>query len=143
MNAHVAKNPFIVIIDDEESVCRSYVEELVWNCEFDQNIIHCFTDPREALVFLKQNSIDVGVVLLDLQMPHIDGLDMMQYILDIDKTLKIIVISAFANLPNVKKAVNSIEKIEILTKAEDKPVQDFSRIKKLIEDAFKQKRSHL
>lgn len=141
MNETSNNNARIVIIDDEPEVCRSYVDELVWGCGFNVESINCFTDPREALTFLEANHQEIDAVLLDLQMPHIDGLDMLRHIRNLDDSLKIIVTSAFAGIASVKIAVKTDAEADILEKAIDKPVADFSAIKRLINEAHQQKRS--
>ena len=141
MNTEASKNAHIVIIDDEEAVCRSYVDALVWGCGFNFEAIHCFTDPREALVYVRESYRAIDVVLLDLKMPHIDGLDMLRHIRNIDENLKIIVISAFAGIDSVKKAVNTFDETDILEKAVDKPVKNFPALASMIEAAYRQRRS--
>ncbi len=143
MNDDTKQNAHIVIIEDQEYLCRSYVDLLVWKYEFNINNIQCFIDPREALVFLKENHQAVDVVLLDLKMPHIDGLDMLRHIRTIGDTLKIIVISAFAGIESVRKAVETSEKdAEILEKAVDKPIADFSELVKMIAAAYQLRRGN-
>lgn len=133
-----SKQAAIVIIDDEPQVCRGYKDELFWNYNFKN--IKLFTDPREALGHIKEHKEDIDIILLDLQMPHIDGIEMITKIKNIDKQVKIIVISAFSHLDKVKNALNVIKDEDIIKSIQNKPVHGFAKIAELIEQAYQQKR---
>ncbi|MCF6294966.1 MAG: LytTR family DNA-binding domain-containing protein [Flavobacteriaceae bacterium] len=64
-----------VIVDDESKAIQSLSWELT-NFNEDIKIIKTFTDPKDALVFLKTNTPDC--LFLDIQMPTMDGFQFLE-----------------------------------------------------------------
>jgi len=64
-----------VIVDDESKAIQSLSWELT-NFNEDIKIIKTFTNPKDALVFLKTNTPDC--LFLDIQMPTMDGFQFLE-----------------------------------------------------------------
>src|SRR5690554_2120336 len=62
------------------------------------------TDPRAALEMLKEE--EFHVVVLDIMMPEISGMEMLERIRDFDSDISIII---FTGYPSVDTAVNSMK----------------------------------
>lgn len=62
-------------------------------------------DGEEALNIL-ENGRDVEVVLSDIRMPRMDGLTLLENIRDLDRTLKVVIVSAFGDMDNIRIAMN-------------------------------------
>ena len=54
-----------------------------------------FTDPRTALEYIKDNFNTFSLILTDLRMPHMSGLDLAVEIRKLDEKIKIVLITAF------------------------------------------------
>ena len=93
----------VLLIDDEASYLRSL--SLLLERKGGINNIHCCNDSRQAMGVLAQHTI--GVVLLDLTMPHISGMELLENIHGEYPEISIIIISG---LNNVSTAVNCLKK---------------------------------
>ncbi|MFW5873205.1 MAG: sporulation transcription factor Spo0A [Bacillota bacterium] len=83
----------IAIIDDNKQFCQQVEEHLSKNEKF--NVAGKAHDGREALKLIKEKKPDV--LLLDLIMPHLDGLEVMKELQDFEQffDMKIILLTAF------------------------------------------------
>lgn len=63
-----------VIIDDEKN-CVEILEILLKQDYPDLDIIQTFTNPKEALAYLQNNTVDL--IFLDIQMPFLTGIEML------------------------------------------------------------------
>ena len=79
----------ILIVDDEPDISSLFKIILEQNSEF---IVHSFTDPLLALENFKPDSYDL--ILIDIKMPEMDGLDFYREIRKIDKKVKLCFITA-------------------------------------------------
>lgn len=71
----------IILIDDESKSLTSLEWELTNFCN-DIEVVGKFTNPLEALTFLKTNTVDC--IFLDIEMPQIDGFQFLDQINDKD-----------------------------------------------------------
>jgi len=88
----------ILIVDDEKSLRDSI--KLVLEDQF--NIFQAKSG-KQAIEIVKKTAIDV--VLLDIRMPEIDGLDVLKLIKKIDESIEVIMVTAVVM---VKQAVEAI-----------------------------------
>ena len=91
--------PTILLVDDESSVRKS-IEQSLQLADLD---VKSFTSAKDVLPYLNANFF--GVLLTDIRMPVMDGLELMRASLKIDAKLPIILISGHAD---VSTAVNAI-----------------------------------
>ncbi|KAB2924842.1 MAG: sigma-54-dependent Fis family transcriptional regulator [Bacteroidetes bacterium] len=89
----------ILIVDDEPSVCFLLKEEL---SEKKQFTVHTVNDGAEALNALQRHPADV--VLLDVRMPRMNGLEVLKYIRENHPTTQVIMLTNFAD---VKTAIEA------------------------------------
>lgn len=81
----------IVVIDDEIELANLFKTHLQ-KVGFDTI---SFTDPRVALEYVRDNSKTFSLILTDLRMPHMSGIDLAAEIRKIDEKIKIVLITAF------------------------------------------------
>ena len=89
----------ILIIDDEEVVRRSHLRSLA--------NVNCKTwvaeDGIEALRVMEQQPFDV--ILLDLRMPDLDGMDVLKVIKDRWPDSEVVVITGYPSIDSAKQAI--------------------------------------
>jgi len=89
----------ILIVDDEVMLKmllkRTFVEE--------GYTVFCVSSGRSAIKNSKKKKFDL--VLLDLEMPGIDGIETLEIIRKIDRNLSVILLSAHLTKDSIKKAV--------------------------------------
>lgn len=88
----------ILIVDDEKSICDS----LTFALEDDYEVIST-QNPDEVKDILEKNNIDV--VLLDLKIGNVSGIDVLKEIKSIDKEVQVIIITAFGSIRSSVKAI--------------------------------------
>jgi len=88
----------ILIIDDEKEICESIKMIL----EYEDYSVDYTTDSNKGLEKLEYGIYDA--LLLDIQMPDKSGFDILKFINEKNLDIKVIVISAFANIQNAIQA---------------------------------------
>lgn len=106
----------ILIVDDQE-VNRKLVK--IYLKKYDQNEIYEAENGLEALEIVKMIGDELAVILLDIQMPVMDGIDFLKIIKSEDR---------FKNIPVVVLTTDDEKKAEVLTLGADdiiiKPVTE-------------------
>ena len=95
----------ILVVDDEtalESLIRQKFRQKIRNKDLD--FIFAYNG-REALEKL-QSDRSVDVVLVDINMPEMDGLTFIERLKDLDPTIKAVVVSAYDDSTNIRAAMN-------------------------------------
>lgn len=111
----------ILVLDDEAPIVKAMTRVLnrmpnAWlNGRLD---IHGFTDSDEALASMRDYRYDL--IVSDLRMPRIDGIEFLRQTLAIQPDAMRIVISGHADLPTVMKAINDTQVYRFI----DKPWND-------------------
>lgn len=81
----------IIVVDDEPDLLTMVVRYLkAWNFDVDG-----FTDPVEALGYFQKNPSFFSLVLTDVRMPRVSGIELAQHILRIRPDIKIMLMTAF------------------------------------------------
>jgi DNA-binding NtrC family response regulator len=88
----------ILIIDDEKQICESIKMIL----EYENYYVDYSTEGAVGLEKISSQKFDA--ILLDIQMPDINGFEVLKKAKEYDNDLNIIIISAFGNLENAVKA---------------------------------------
>ncbi len=81
----------IVVVDDEVELANLFKLQLR-KLGFDTI---SFTDARMALEYIRDSSRAFSLILTDLRMPYMSGIDLATEIRKVDKNIKIVLITAF------------------------------------------------
>ncbi|MFA5832391.1 MAG: sigma-54 dependent transcriptional regulator [Bacteroidota bacterium] len=95
----MVRNHSILVVDDEPSVCFLLKEELSEQKKFD---VFTANDGVAAMNALQQRPIDV--VLLDVKMPRVGGMEVLKFITEHHPTTQVIMLSNYAD---VKTAIEA------------------------------------
>jgi len=89
----------ILIVDDEKNI-RLTLEEALVSLEAE---IDTAVNGEEALAKLKEK--DFGLVLLDLKMPGMDGIEVLRRLRDIRPDIRVIIITAYGTIDSAVEAM--------------------------------------
>lgn len=123
------ENPLILTIDDEENIRDSFRLFLE---DFEYNVIEA-CNGREGIEKIKQEKPDL--VLCDLRMPDVDGLEVLQFIKDQNLDTPIIVVSGTGVIGDAIEAIRRGAWNYLL-----KPIQDMSVLLHAISQALERAR---
>lgn len=89
----------VLIVDDERSI-RHTLRDIL---EFEKYEVDEAADGMECLVKIKQNAYDV--IILDIKMPKMDGMDALDKIQEIARETPVVMISGHASIDTAVEAV--------------------------------------
>ncbi|HKM08183.1 MAG TPA: response regulator [Sphaerochaeta sp.] len=92
----------LVIIDDETELLEGLSQYFPWE-KIGFTVAQAFSDGRSALAFCKTHSVDV--VLTDIRMPFISGLDLIQELQTAQYVPLFCIMSAYESFDYAKKAI--------------------------------------
>lgn len=110
------KNKMVCIVDDELSISNLFYNAL---CTMSGVNVFWFTDPIEALEHFKMNRRDYAVMISDLRMPVINGVQLLQTVKDLNPLARTILITAYDIDDNLLKEYT---KKEIINRFLQKPI---------------------
>ena len=90
--------PIILAVDDEQGMRESYEVLLADNYNL---LLAC--DGQEATKIIKNENVDL--VLLDLKLPDIDGLELLQQIKEHDQSIDVMLVTAYGTIKNAVDAM--------------------------------------
>ena len=96
----MSKKYSIVIIDDEVEILDMLSRFLSRNQNF---AVQTFSNPVSALSSLNNNT-KYDLVLLDIMMPQMNGLDVLEKLKDMNSDQKVIMMTAYSTLDKVLKS---------------------------------------
>lgn len=123
--------PKILVVDDEEDQ-----EEIIMQRFFNKSYLRGYEflfarDGLKALQLVKDNP-DIELALLDINMPEMDGLTLLENVKQINPLMRSVMLSAYGDMSNIRAAMNR-GAFDFLNKPID--INDLSTtIKKTIEE---------
>ena len=85
------RNNGILVVDDHEDIADLVKDQLLK----DGYNVHEFYDPLVALDYFKENPKKFSLVITDVRMPSMSGIELISKIKEIKQDIKAILISAF------------------------------------------------
>ncbi len=92
----------ILVVDDEKTIRKGLIGFINWSY-LDCNIVADVENGIAAKEILKSNHIDI--VISDIKMPGIDGLELSKYIYENHHNVKIILYTGYSDFEYAKKAI--------------------------------------
>lgn len=89
----MVKKRLIAIVDDEPDILKLFQDFL---SKIKGISIFTFTDPLMALEHVRMNKNEYVLVISDLRMPNLDGLELVKVIKDLNPLVRTILMTAFA-----------------------------------------------
>ena len=100
----------IAIIDDEQDILETLERFLKRSEKFE---IETFSNPENAMELIKKGHFDL--ILLDIMMPQMNGMDMLKEIKEANPEVKIIMMTAYSTVEKVIDA-NKVGAEDYVTK---------------------------
>ena len=117
----------ILIVDDEKDTCE-ILTEILEDEGYDASYA---LSGRSALRKIKENKPDL--VLLDIKMAGMDGIDTLEHIRKSEKDLAVVMMTAYGSLDSARKAMQ-LGALEYITKP-----FDIKLISSIVKDALSRK----
>lgn len=118
-----SNQPCLILVVDDEKEFEEYIETLLQRRGYDHV---SFVNSCQALDFVKNHREEVDIIISDIKMPGIDGIDLARKAADIKKDIAIILVSGYSDelaksetIPNVKTVLDKpVRKADLLTAVE-------------------------
>jgi two-component system response regulator AtoC len=114
----------ILIVDDEPSI-RKYLQTLL---EVDGFAVEAVPSGKEALESVGASEEKPDFIILDVLMPEMDGIETLRGLMQIDRTLNVVMLSCSNEVNTVVEAIR-LGAVDYLTKPFEKPELDAAFLK--------------
>jgi two-component system, NtrC family, response regulator AtoC len=114
----------IMVVDDEPSI-RKYLQTLL---EVDGFDVETISSGKEALKRISEDEVRPNFIILDVLMPEMDGLETLRQLMQVDRSLNVIMLSCSNEVTTVVEAIR-IGALDYLTKPFEKPELDAAFLK--------------
>lgn len=121
----------LIIVDDKKSIREGISKFVKWN-ELGYQVAGVFPSANEALKFIEEECVDV--LLTDIVMPDVTGLDLIKELRSINPEIKVIILSAYEKFEYAQEAVR-LGVFSYLTKPVniDKLEVEFTKLRSVLE----------
>lgn len=93
---------FKLILADDEAIIRRGLSLMHWE-DMGFQLAETFSDGREVIEYLQHNHADV--VLTDIVMPHVSGIEVAKWILENKPETRVVLLSGYAEFSDAQKAI--------------------------------------
>jgi len=129
----VAMNEKILIVDDEKDI-RKFLNILLRKEGFQ---VRLASRGAEAMDIFKSESFEL--VITDIRMPEMDGLELMKHLKASDENIEVIILTGFATLDNAVKALRDGGASDYLLK----PLENIEDLFVAVNRALEKRRSRI
>lgn len=92
----------LLVVEDEEMIRNKILNNINWRENGFDNVYHA-ADGLEALDIVKNKDIDI--VVTDIQMPEMNGIELIKEIKRISKKVRVIIITAYAEFEYARESI--------------------------------------
>ena len=93
-----------VVIADDEEIIRTGLKKLIESYDLDLHVVALAEDGQEAILAIEKFRPEI--ILMDINMPLTNGLEVIEHARGIDKDAKIIIISGYNQFSYAQKALD-------------------------------------
>lgn len=124
----------LLVVEDEEMIKNKILNNINWK---ENGFIEVFdaSDGVEGLEIIRSNSVDI--IITDIQMPKMSGIELIREIKSFNKTIKTIIITAYAEFEYAKESITLNVNDYILKPFKSKDLLDI--VKKLTEEIIRER----
>lgn len=90
-----AENPGRVVIVDDDYQVRLSLQEIIAKCGYEA---HSFENGHDALAYFVDHDVDVDLVLTDIRMPGMDGMELLDKLLALNADIPVILMTGFGDI---------------------------------------------
>jgi len=94
----------ILLVEDEPPILRD-IKAIIESFKEDYQIVACMTNGKDALDYLNENNKNVDVIISDLHIPVIDGLELIEHITKHMSHILCIILTGYSKFEYAKKAI--------------------------------------
>lgn len=95
-----------ILVVEDQSLIRDAISMLL-SLEDDFDVIHKCEDGEEALKFLTQSNEQVNIVLSDIEMPKVNGIELAEKVAAAYPQINFVIMTTFAKAGYVRRAMSS------------------------------------
>ena len=92
----------VLVAEDEKPLLRG-IKKFIEEIDSRFTVVKCAVNGKEAMDYLSVNQVDV--VFTDINMPLVDGLELMKYLREEHPETVVIVISGYSDFEYAQKAI--------------------------------------
>lgn len=92
----------LLLVDDEDLIRQEVSENVQW-AKYGYELVGSCENGADALTFIKENPADV--VLTDICMPYMDGMELSKQLSEVHPRVKIIILSGYDDFHYAQKAI--------------------------------------
>lgn len=127
----------IIVIDDEQFIANSIAKLIQKSCP-NIEVTEVFYSSEAALAYLHDHEIDI--VVTDIQMPEINGLELISRINQLDPTIQTIIVTGFGTFEYAKQAMEL--GVKYIFQKPVKPAELMNAIEQVVIASRKSKQIH-
>lgn len=117
----------LIIVDDETAIRHGMCHYIPWK-EMGFEVIADFEDGKETIEYINEH--DVDVIITDIEMAEVSGLNLIKYIIDQGLDIKIVILSGYKSFEYARKALEfKVENYLLKPLHMDKVKEVFGKIK--------------
>lgn len=105
------QRPAVLIVDDDR-IYLTIAEAMVKRMGYPVMVAG---DGKEAISLYEKHADDIGCVLLDIQMPRMNGIAVLEHLRKIREDARVIIVSGYINLAN-RERLDPLHPLEYLNK---------------------------
>lgn len=105
------QRPAVLIVDDDR-IYLTIAEAMVKRMGY---AVMLAGDGKEAVSLYEQHADDIGCILMDIQMPRMNGIAALENLRKIREDVRVIMISGYINLAN-REQLDPLQPLEYLNK---------------------------
>lgn len=131
-----------MLLVDDEVLTLDYLESVIDWEEYDINVIGRAFDGLSAIDIIQEDIPDI--IMVDIKMPRMDGLELIKWIREHDIDSKIIVLSAFGEFEYAQKALNDGVSGYLLKPVDEEKLEEMiNNVIKVIDEEIQKKQNFI